>query len=98
MHSIFVHNNGLFNVYNPDTGKVLLEKGVDYLGIKSVLDTSSELISSSLDAFEYSLNRILNTGMSCRLSQTLEDLISGNTLGSNESPLSVEEFVSKYLA
>jgi len=95
MANMILHKNGAYNLYTT------IAEGACYespLTLKQLTEhIQRELGEAGLRELPQRLERAHKTGCSSMHGETLERCISCNRAGPNETHLSVDEFVAKYL-
>ena len=95
MAEFVVHHQGVFNLYNSISDAPVFTSGVTETKLKRYF--LRQYGESGLRTLEPRLIRAREQGTSCRLDDSLQETIAANRAGPNESRVSYEEFIAKFL-
>lgn len=95
MAKLIIHKDGAYNIYSTVSDGACYESALTLQQIE--LAIWSEHGEPGLFHLPARLERAHRTGCSSLTGETLEDCIAGNRAGPNETSLSLDEFVAKYL-
>lgn len=94
MPNYLIHHDGAWNEYSTVSDA---PRWTHAIPIDRMRRYHREVYGVSEQVFEPRVQRALNTGCSCVDEVSLDDCIRGNRAGPNETELSREEFIARYL-
>lgn len=95
MANLILHKDGAYNLYTTIANGACYESALTLEQLKKVI--RFEYGEQGIQKLPARLERAHRTGCSALDGKTLEECISCNRAGPNETELSVNEFVAKYL-
>ena len=95
MGQLILHKDGAYNLYTTIADGACYESALTLEQLEEVI--RFELGERGMSELPARLERAHKTGCSHRLGMTLAECISANRAGENESELSFDEFVARYL-
>lgn len=95
MANLILHKNGAYNLYTTIADGACYESALTLEQLKEALRFEGG--QAAIDALPARLERAHATGCSSVRGETLAECIECNRAGPNETRLSVDEFVARYL-
>lgn len=95
MPNIIIQRNGAWNIYSTVVDAPLFESALTEKELEEYIQ--QELGQVGMMQLPSRMGRALAKGTSAHISKSLECEIQGNRSGSNESCLSFDDFVAKFL-
>lgn len=95
MPAYIIHHNNTFNVYSTITDSCYFESGMTIDELKEWYEL--EYGKRSMIDFDLRIERCIKNGTSSFLHSSLKECVSANRAGPNETRISYQKFIDKYL-